>query len=86
MLPDAYLFGLVPAWVLAGVDWAVSAKPRYLRLSGAALAGAAGVMTALVVLHFGEILTGGVAFLMIALIGAIPAAVCSWLSDKPIKA
>jgi hypothetical protein len=88
MLGDAYLAALIPAWLSAAMDWALSVKPRYLRLLGTAATGALAVMAELVLLHFGEILTSGVAFLMITLIGAVPAAVCSWLSTlvQPKKA
>ena len=80
MLGGAYLVALIPAWLSAAVDRALSTKPIYLRIVGTAATGAVAVMAELIVLHFGEILNGGVAFLMIALIGAIPAAVCSYLS------
>jgi len=32
MLGYAYLIAVIPAWLTAGVDWALSAKPFYLRL------------------------------------------------------
>jgi FtsH-binding integral membrane protein len=78
----AYLFALIPAWVSAAVDWKLSAKPIYLRLFGTAVTGAVAVMAALVSLHFEEILSDYAGFLIVALIGAIPAAVCSWLSSE----
>ena len=80
MLGDAYLAGLIPAWLSAAMDGAFSEKPIHVRLLGTAATGAVSVMAELILIHFGEILGSGVAFLMIALIGSIPAAVCSYLS------
>ena len=80
MLGDAYLAGIIPAWLSAAVDWKLSRS--HLRLLGTAVTGAAVVMAGLVALHFGEILTGWVAVIMISLIGGVPAAVCSWLSGN----
>jgi hypothetical protein len=81
MLGDAYLAALIPASLSAAADWALSEKPIYLRLLGTAATGAVVIMTGLILLHFGEMLSSGVAFLMIALIGGIPAAVCSLLTS-----
>ncbi|CAN5267587.1 hypothetical protein BH10PSE11_BH10PSE11_03130 [soil metagenome] len=85
MLGVAYLVGLIPAWFSAGVDWALSSQPNYLRLPGAAVAGAGAVMIAITAFHFGEVLGARMAVLMISLIGGIPAAVCSWLSDESMR-
>jgi len=74
MLGYAYLIAVVPAWLTAGVDWALSAKPLYLRLVATmAAASILAVLTARNLGQRGETLTFG-------LIGAIPAAACSWLS------
>ena len=70
----AYLFAVIPAGLTAGVDWALSAKPFYLRL--VATMAVAAIMAELVAQSLGqrgEVLTYG-------LIGAIPAAICSLLS------
>jgi hypothetical protein len=77
----AYPIAIIPAWLMAGMDWKLSAKPTYLRIVGTTLAGA--------------LITGSVAFflwdgppweffpvLMATLVGAVPAAVCSWLSSE----
>jgi hypothetical protein len=76
----AYPAAIIPAWLTAGMDWKLSAKPTYLRIVGTTLAGA--------------LITGSVAFfiwdgfreffpaLMATLVGAVPAAVCSWLSSE----
>ena len=77
----AYAIALIPAWLLAGVDWMLSAKPT--RVLGTSVTGA--------------LLTGAVAFflwngfrelfpaMMALLVGAVPAAACSWLSDKSLR-
>ncbi len=78
----AYLLTMILAWLTAAVDWKLSAKPTYLRIMGTTLAGA--------------LITGSVAFfmwdgfrdffpaLMATLVGAVPAAVCSWLSSVKV--
>ncbi len=81
MLGVAYSVALIPAWWSAAVDWALSAKPIYVRVPGTAVAGAGAVMAAVALFHFGEMLAGLMAGL-IALAGAIPAAVCSLLANK----
>lgn len=82
-LGTAYMVAIIPAWLTAGVDWTLSARPTYLRVLGTAVAGA--------------VMSGSVAFfmwggfreffpaLMAVLVGAVPAAVCSWLSDKSMR-
>ena len=75
MLGYAYLLAVIPAWLTAGVDWALSAKPFYLRL--VATMAVAAIMAELIAHSLGqrgEALTFG-------LIGAIPAAICSSLSS-----
>ena len=72
----AYLWAIVPGLLTAGVDWALSEKPLYLRLVATMVV--AGFMAVLMARQFGqrgEVLTFGA-------MGAIPAAVCSWLSEK----
>ena len=76
----AYVAATIPALSTAGIDWKLSAKPTYLRIVGTTFAGA--------------VITGSIAFflwdgfseffpaLMATLVGAIPAAVCSWLSSE----
>lgn len=74
MLGFAYLFAVVPAWLTAGVDWALSAKPFYFRLVATMVVAA--ILAELIARSLGqrgEVLTFG-------LMGAIPAAVCSWMS------
>lgn len=74
MLGFAYLWALVPAWLTAGVDWALSAKPIYLRLvATVVVASIMAVLTARSLGQQGEVVYFG-------LMGAIPAAVCSLLS------
>ena len=85
MLAWAYRVAVVPAWLTAGVDWALSARPLYLRL--VATMGVAAVMAVLSARYGfgqkGEYLYFG--YLYFGLMGAIPAALCSWLSDKPMR-
>jgi hypothetical protein len=76
MLGYAYLFAVVPAWLTAGADWVLSAKPFYLRLVATMVAAA--ILAELTARYLGQDMQGEV--LTIGLIGAIPAAVCSWLS------
>jgi hypothetical protein len=76
----AYAIAIVPAWLMAGVDWALSTKPTYLRIVGTAVA------AALIGDSIAFFLWGGFRELfpafMAGLVGAVPAAVCSWLSSK----
>ena len=78
-LVGAYTLALIPAWLMAGVDWKLSEKPT--RIVGTTIAGA--------------LLGGSVAAflwdgpeefffpaLMCILVAAVPAAVCSWLSGR----
>lgn len=81
MLGVAYAVAIVPAWLSAWADWGLSENPIYVRLIGTAVAGAAAVMAAVAMFNFGEMLSGLMAGL-IALAGAIPAAVCSLLANK----
>ncbi len=81
MLGIAYTVGIVPALLSATADWALSANPIYVRLLGTATAGTVSIMAAVAAFNFGEMLVAPVVIL-IALMGAIPAATCSWLSSK----
>src|SRR5580704_2448883 len=76
----AYMVAIIPAWLMAGVDWALSAKPTYLRIVGTAVTGA--VITDSVALFMWGFFAGYWPVLMAGLVGAIPAAVCSWLSGE----
>ena len=78
ILGFAYLFALIPAWLTAAVDWSLSSKPFYLRLFATMVAGAAiAELTAQYLSHDMRD-----ALLIVGLMGAIPAAVCSWLSRE----
>jgi hypothetical protein len=76
----AYLLAVILAWLTAAVDWKLSAKPTHLRVVETTFAGAA--ITGAIALF----LWGGspelFPILMAMLVGAIPAAVCSWLSTE----
>lgn len=72
----AYVVAVVPGLLTAGVDWALSERPLYLRVVATTIV--AGVMAVLMARNAGQrgdVLTFGA-------IGAVPAAVCSWLSGK----
>jgi hypothetical protein len=79
-LLDLMTFGLtytiliIPAWLLAIVDW------KFRSFAGTTIAGAAIAYLAALIIGFPFLDSGST--LMIGLIGAIPAAVCSWLSNK----
>jgi len=80
MLAWAYTVAVVPAWLTAGVDWALSAMPLYLRL--VATMGVAAILAVLSARYgFGQ--KGE--YLYFGSMGAVPAAVCSWLSDRPMS-
>lgn len=80
---EAYAIAVIPALLLAWVDWALSAKPTRLRVVGTA---ATAALTSVLIVRF----MSGVSddlwpFLMVGLVGGVPAAVCSWLSDKSMR-
>jgi hypothetical protein len=67
----AYLLAVIPAWVTAGVDGVLSGKPLYVRL--VATMPVAAILAELVARYLGQPYFD----LITALMGAIPAAVCS---------
>src|SRR3954453_8775061 len=79
----AYAIAVIPALLLAWVDRALSAKPVRLRVVGTAVTAA---LAAVLIVRF---LSGGSddfwPFLMVGLVGGVPAALCSWLSDKSMR-
>lgn len=78
-LAYVYLIGLIPASLTAAVDWLLSGQSVHLRMAGTAI-----FATILTELMANQLL--GVSMsLHVGLIGAIPAAVCSFLSGEPIK-
>ena len=72
----AYALAVIPAWLTAGVDWALSGKPLYLRLLATMLVAA--IAAELVARYLGQPYLD----FATALTGAIPAAACSWLSGR----
>jgi hypothetical protein len=76
-LTVAYTFAVIPALILAWVD-------RSFHTLGTTIAGAA--IAYLAALSIGFPFLDYRATLMVGLVGAIPAAVCSWLSDKSMRA
>jgi uncharacterized membrane protein len=71
-----YTFAVVPALILAWVD-------QKFRIVGTMIAGAA--IAYLAAFSIGFPFLDYRATLMIGLIGTIPAAVCSWLSDRSMR-
>jgi hypothetical protein len=71
-----YLVAMIPAWLSALADWSLSSKPIYLRLAAVAIAGA--ILAVLTQLFFGE--RGD--YVLVVLMGAIPAAACCLLSHR----
>ena len=65
----AYMVAIIPAWLMAGVDWALSAKPTYLQIGGTAVTGA--VITNSVALFMWGFFAGYWPVLMAGLVGAI---------------
>jgi hypothetical protein len=76
-LTVSYTFAVIPALILAWVD-------RSFHTLGTTIAGAA--IAYLAALSIGFPFLDYRATLMVGLVGAIPAAVCSWLSDKSMRA
>ncbi len=76
----AYVLATIPAWLTAGIDWALSSQPFYVRLI--ATMPAAAIMAELVARYMGQPYFD----VPVAIAGALPAATCSWLSDKAMKA
>lgn len=75
----AYVLALVPAWVAAGADWALSSKPFYSRVALTIAVGAA--MAHLVAWYLGDRMYLR-EIISVALTGAIPAGACSWLAMR----
>ncbi|HXO73274.1 MAG TPA: hypothetical protein VN838_30325 [Bradyrhizobium sp.] len=76
LLGIAYILAIIPAWLTAGVDGLLSRQPIYLRLI--ATMAVAAVLAELVALYMGQPHFD----VPVAMAGAIPAAVCSWLAGK----
>ncbi|MCP3371677.1 hypothetical protein [Bradyrhizobium cajani] len=78
MLEIAYFVAIVPAWFSASIDWYLSDRPTFISL---AITAASGIIVSLGSAYvFGlraEVRNDPV---VIGLVGAIPATVCSWLS------
>ncbi|HEY8334231.1 MAG TPA: hypothetical protein VIQ05_10615 [Tardiphaga sp.] len=75
----AYSLLVIPAGLIAGVDWTLSGQPLYLRLI-------ATMPVAALLAEYVAAMLGQPSFdIPAALAGAIPAAVCSWLSDETMR-
>ena len=79
LLAIAYAVAVVPAWLLAGFDWALSDRPLYVRLL--AIMPVSAILAELVARYLSQPHFD----VPVAIGGAIPAAVCSWLSDKSMR-
>jgi hypothetical protein len=77
LLGFAYLLALVPAWLTAAVDGMLSRQPLYVRL--VATTAVAAILAELV----GRCMGQPHFDVPVAMAGAIPAAVCWWLSVEP---
>lgn len=75
----AYSLLVIPACLTAGVDWALSGQPLVLRLI-------ATMPVAAFLTEYVAAMMGQPSFdIPMAIAGAIPAVVCSWLSDEAMK-
>lgn len=74
----AYLLAIILAWLTMAVDWKLSAKPTLLRIMGTTCAGA--VITGSIGIFLWDEPREFLPFLMVVLVGAVPAAVCACLS------
>jgi hypothetical protein len=75
----AYVVAIIPAWLSAGADWAQSNNSIYLRMTGTMAVGAASVFAELAAVRFESVFSNCEGAIMTALVGAIPAAICSLL-------
>lgn len=76
LLAIAFALSIVPAWLMAGVDLVLSSKPIYLRIVVSMAVGA--ILAELVARYMGQPSID----VQVAVTGAIPAAICSWLSSR----
>lgn len=77
-IPFAYLGAMCPAWFSAAMDRALSTSPTYLRILSTVVT-AALITDAIALFMWGSVESYWPVF-MAGLVGAIPAAICSWLS------
>jgi len=76
----AYPLAMIPALSVTRIDWNLSAKTTRLPLKPTTLAGA--LITGSVAFFLGGGFTEFFPALLTLLVGAVPAAVCSWLSTE----
>ncbi|HXO73273.1 MAG TPA: hypothetical protein VN838_30320 [Bradyrhizobium sp.] len=77
----SYPIAIIPALLMAGVDRALAEQP--LRLLKTTAAG--GLMSTLVALFLWSGYAELWPLVMVFLVGALPSAVCSWVSDKSMR-
>lgn len=75
----AYVLAIIPAWLTAGVDEVLSGRPLFVRLI--ATMSVAAILAELVARYMGQPSFD----VPVAIAGAVPAALCSWLSDKSMR-
>jgi hypothetical protein len=80
-LISSYPIAMIPALLMAGVDRALAKQP--LRLVKTTAVGA--LMSASIALFLWSGYAEASSVLMAALVGGVPAAVCSWLSNKSMS-
>ncbi|GGI25391.1 hypothetical protein [Bradyrhizobium guangdongense] len=73
-LQSAYIIAVIPSWLVAAIDW------WQTRLWATTVAGAA--LCYVAAFSIGFPFSDAFSVLMVGLVGAVPAAVCSWLSRK----
>jgi len=79
LLPAAYMVGIVPALVTAAFDHALARRRARLRILWTALSGYAAAYLILATAWLDGFVHGAY-LLAFGLVGAVPGAICSWLS------
>ncbi len=76
LLCTAYVLALIPAWLTAALDWALSRQALYVRITATMVVAA--VLAELVARYMGQPSFDTA----VAIAGAIPAGACSWLAGR----
>ncbi len=79
-VPLGYVVGIVPALLVATLDWCL--KGAAWRVAWSALAGGVACLLIPLVFKMGQ---AGPFIMGLGLVGAVPAAVCSWLSRETTR-
>jgi hypothetical protein len=79
LLPYAYLAGIVPALIVCAIDWLLAKRLElWPKVAVCTVVG----YVATVVGMFGIHVIPSVKVALFGMVGAIPAAICSWLSNR----